>query len=195
MSDGAIRDQHKRCRSSCGKLKAAATWLMSGDRGSGKAVPVQTQSNTRFAFRDLTLAEAEAEIVGAAIDHELALTTALLTLAIDDFRSELAPDLRRIFYVVAGWYAKGQWSAEINRPRLERYFPNVWIDGLWCPSGVVSEYVEALCAAVTESNRLADNALTATRAWWSENPLAASERPVAHRVIPRPVSGPRGGVG
>ena len=155
---------------------------------------MQSQSTTRFSFRDLTLAEAEAEIVGAAIEHEHALAIALSVLAVDDFRSERAEDLRRIFYVLAGWYAKDQWDAGTNRDRLERYFPEVWIDGLWCPSGVVPEYVQALCAAVTESNRLADNAVAATRAWYSENPIQPSERPFAHRVIPRPATGPRGGV-
>ena len=151
---------------------------------------MQSQSTTRFFFRNLTLAEAEVELVGAAIDLEHALLTALETLAVDDFRSERAADLRRIFYVLAGWYAKGRWDPLTNRERLQRYSPDVWIDGLWCPSGVIPEYVRDLCRAVTESNRLADDAVAATRAWQEQNPIGVWGHPGAQR----PATGPRGGV-
>lgn len=137
-----------------------------------------------FSFRDLTLAEAECEIVGAAIDHEHALLTALRTLAVDDFRSEAAADLRRVFYVLAGWYARGEWDRWRNLERLAQLYPGL---DLWSPSAVLPEYVRALCLAVVESNRLADAAVGAVRDWRGRNPLAlASQSPVARRTPPRP---------
>ena len=139
-----------------------------------------------FSFRDLTLAQAEAEIVGAAIDHEHALLTALQVLPLDDFRSYRGADLRRIFYVLAGWYSKDTWDAPTNRDRLEHCFPTLPIDDYWCPSGTIPEYVRDLCQAVANSNRLADEAVAATRAWRDRNPLGGIDgRPVAKRPMPR----------
>lgn len=122
-------------------------------------------------FRDMTLIDAEAELVGAVIDHEHALLTALRLMPLDDFRSEHADELRRVFYVCAGWYDKGIWDRETNRERLALYFDDFWVDGLWCPWGAVPTYVEALCNAITASNGLLDDAVAATRRWRTENTL------------------------
>lgn len=132
-----------------------------------------------FTFRHLTLAEAEEQIVGGAIEHEHALVTALEVLPPDFFRSERADELRQVFYVVAGWYSRGEWDRKTNGERLERYFPCGWIDDLWWPWAVIPEYVRDLCEAVVESNRLADAAVTAARDWRERNPLARSEQEAA----------------
>ncbi len=143
------------------------------------------------AFRSYTHAEAEAELVGACIDHEHALLTALRTLPLDDFRSEQTEELRRVFYVLAGWYSKGLWDRDTNRERLALYFDDYWIDNLWCDWGVVPEYVSALCNAIKGSNDLLDEAVAAHYRLKHTNPLRDHRQPPPPPVVVAAPSPPR----
>lgn len=148
---------------------------------------------TGFTFRDLSLVEAEREAVGAAIDHEHALLIALSLLPLDDFRSEQAHDLRRVFYVLAGWHSQGRYDAGTNRERLTEYFDPFYLDDLWCPAGVLPEYTEALCAAIRDSNALLDEAIAVRRRWLDENPLRAHNHPHIQPSAPPAPAKQKGG--
>lgn len=141
---------------------------------------------TAPTFHDLSLRDAEAELVGACIDHEMALRIALILLPVDDFRSEAGYELRRVFYVLAGWLSKGIYDEETNRERLALYFPDLWLESIWCPFGAVDEYIEALCRAVVRSNQLFDSAVAARGEWLFNNPLMSSA------PVPPPAARPPG---
>ena len=126
---------------------------------------------TLDTFRTYTLRDAECELVGACIDHEVALLVALEELPLADFRSSEAYDLQRIFYVLAGWLERGTWDRLGNRERLAHYFDDYYLDGLWCPYGMIEAYVRTLCRAITGSNTLADEAVAAQHRRLFDNPL------------------------
>jgi hypothetical protein len=147
------------------------------------------------AFRAHSLVDAERELVAACIDHESALRIALDTLAVDDFRSHEAHELRQFFYVLAGWLAKGTYDGETNRDRLNELTGGDWAGWLewggllWCTYGVLPEYVQALCEAVTKSKSLMDGALEARRRWQYENPLFPDETAGGQRARPHEYRG------
>lgn len=146
-----------------------------------------------IGFKDYTLRDAEWEIVGACIEHEHALLTAMRYLPVDDFRSEIAEDLRRVFYVLVGMYTRHSYDPKTNRDRLELCFPDLDIDGMWCPFGTSERYVEELVQAVSESNRLADCAVEAARAWQDRNPLMRAGEGSPSLRAPRREQHKRGG--
>jgi hypothetical protein len=113
----------------------------------------------QISYSDLTLREQEAELVAACIDHEDALLTAISILPVDDFRSQEASDLRQVFYVLAGWYSSGTYDPETNRDSLALYFDEIYIDGLWCPFGVVKRYVRGLAQNIAAVYREQDEVI------------------------------------
>ena len=151
-------------------------------------------------FNDLTLREAEEEIVAACIESSDALEVALSILAVDDFRSEVAADLRIIFYTLASWYENGSFDPDENFNRLlllsEAQAGNnrdyeVWhgyLDMLFCPGTNVTGYVEELCRAVTHDKALADTATTAALAWRTQSNLQDN---ALARQTPPPSAPPR----
>lgn len=155
-------------------------------------------------FKDFTLRQAEEEIVGACIDHEHAMASSLRILSVDDFRSEVADDLRLIYYTLAGWYERGAYDPATNRERLldlaephdgnNRDLP-AWegcLDQLWCPWGTSEEYVETLCHVVTRYKRLADDTIEAIRQWNQDSILTRSGQVPPSPVAPR-LGPPKGG--
>lgn len=133
----------------------------------------------KFSFKDVPLLQMEHEITGAVIDHADALRIAVKHLRVDDFRSEDADELRRIFYCVVGWYANGNWHSFTNRERLDSY--GLENDHLWCPWGMIPEYVEALCDAITEANREDDAVLAAIRYRENNYPIQRTDRPATRQ--------------
>ena len=133
---------------------------------------------TDFSFLDLTLQDAEEELVGACIENQGALEMTLELLPLEPFRSPVAHELRRVFYVLAGWLALGAFDRETNRERLQRLMPDLagYLDDTWagggldCLCGAVPEYVEGLCLAIIEHNRRYDARLAAALAY-QEGPL------------------------
>lgn len=150
-----------------------------------------------FGFRDLTLREVEEELVGAAIDHEHALIELYGATRLTSFRSEQAYELNRIANVLFAWHGRGLYDPARNRDRLEKHFTPEYIHDLWCPAGVVPEYVAALCGALVKSYELFDDALYARIRWQTENPLAfspASPQPVRTGRPPDKKGGFVGGI-
>ena len=149
-------------------------------------------------LRDLTLYDAERWLVGACIDHELALLVALDRLPLHPFRSHRAQDLERLFYTVAGWFNLGRFDGMKNRERLGLLFHecNLAEEEVWCPWGVVPEFVEALCDALTKRMGLEAAALAATKRWRDEYPLEFWSEPDLGSALP-PVQDkkPRGTLG
>lgn len=141
-----------------------------------------------FSFRDLTLREVEEELVGAAIDHEAALIDLYGARQITSFRSEQAYELNQIANVLFAWHDKGCYSEERNRDRLEKHFDVHYIHDLWCPLGVIPEYVMALCEALTKSYALHDDAVAARIRLLNEHPFRP-ESPLP-AVRPRPKEPP-----
>ena len=140
----------------------------------GGAIPL-----SRFTFKDRTLLEMEQEIVGAAIENEDALRWALACLEVDDFRSQDAADLRQVFYVLIGWISKGEYDGTANRDRLDAY--GLAHEHLWSPLGMVPEYIEALCDAITSANQLDDLAIAAVQLRDDTYPISRTNGPA-----PRP---------
>ena len=124
--------------------------------------------------RDLTLYDAERWLVGACIDHELALLVALDRLPLHPFRSHRAQELERLFYTVAGWFDLGKFDGMKNRERLGLLFKecNLAEEEAWCPWGVVPEFVEALCDALTLTVELERTAIEANRQLHEDYPLS-----------------------
>lgn len=148
-------------------------------------------------LRDLSLAEAESQLVGAVIDHEHAMTLALARLPRDPFRSYRAEALSFLFYTCVCWYYDGTYDAWENRYRLEPLFHHlcerrglcVSEADVWCPWGAVPAYVEALIDALIKSKRLEDDAVAAVRRLAAEYPLSRFLEPLD--AAPAAASWPR----
>lgn len=142
-----------------------------------------------FSFRDLTRLEVEEELVAAAIDHEHALIELYGATRLRSFRSEQSYELNQIANVLFAWYGLGCYNTDRNRERLDKHFDPGYIHRLWCPLGVLPEYVNALCGALITSNELFDDAVTARIRWLNENPIANSPVP-PQPARPRPKEPP-----
>lgn len=170
-----------------------------GVRSVSATNATQPEGGTVLPFKDLSLREAEEEIVAACIESSDALEVCLGVLPVDDFRSEVAADLRIIFYTLAGWYENGTYNPDENFNRLlslsEASTNNnrdyeAWhglLDMLFCPGTNVPGYVEELCRAVTHDKALADAAVAAASAWRNETKLRDS----LARQTPPPSAPPR----
>src|SRR3990167_5766910 len=139
-------------------------------------------------LRDLTVYDAERWLVGACIDHEVALLVALDSLPLHPFRSHRAQELERLFYTVAGWFDIGKFDGMKNRDRLSLLFQEC---------NLAEE--EAWCDALTKRMGLEADALAATKRWrdeyplefWSEPDLRPAFPPPALRPIPRAKAKPK----
>ena len=143
-------------------------------------------------LRDLTLYDAERWLVGACIDHELALLVALDRLPLHPFRSHRAQELERLFYTVAGWFDLGKYDGMKNRGRLSLLFHecNLVEEEAWCPWAVVPPFVEALCGALTKRIGLEADALAATKPWRDEYPLEVWSETALWPATPPPAAPP-----
>ena len=126
---------------------------------------------TAFTFRDLSLREAEEESVAAAIDHEAALVSLYGTTRIRSFRSEAAYELNQIANVLFAWHDAGCYNPDRNRERLEKHFDPGYIDAIWCPAGMIIEYVDALCMALVQAETLESEAVAARIRLLNEAPF------------------------
>ena len=93
-----------------------------GDSLAGGGSSGAAKADSSFRLRELSLRQAEEELVGACIDREAALREALRGLAVEPFRSEAASVLGQVFYLLAGWLADGSYEESTNRDQLEAAF-------------------------------------------------------------------------
>jgi hypothetical protein len=135
-----------------------------------------------ITLRDLDLRAAEEELVSCCIDQELALAIALESLPLQPFKSELADELHRTFYVLTGWLSRSEYDGNRNRDRLEAVNKVLMRRGEeplllpdWCPWGVIPDYVEALCDALNTYYEFEDGAFTAWQSFLDKAPLAVSQ--------------------
>ena len=149
-------------------------------------------TTTPFTFHDLTLREAEEEIVGAAIDYEAALISLYGATRIRSFRCELAYELNQIANVLFAWHDRGLYDPEFNRERLEKHFDPGYIHQLWCPTGMFPEYTDALCMALIKAEGLFDEAVSAHIRLANEAPFRP-ESPLPARRPQKPPPRRKGG--
>lgn len=143
-----------------------------------------------FTFNDLTLRQAEEEIVGAAIEVEYALIALYGATRIRSFRSEQAYELNQIANVLFAWHDKGLYNPERNRDRLEKHFDPYYLDTLWSMGAWSPEYVDALCMALVKAETLEDEAVAARVRLLNEQPSRpAPPQPVRQR--PKEPSAPQ----
>lgn len=148
-----------------------------------------------FTFHDLTLREAEEEAVAAAIDYEYAMISLYGATRIRSFRSEQAYELNQIANVLFAWHDRGLYNVARNRERLEKHFDPGYINDLWCPAGMIPEYVDALCMALIKGEELQDEAVAARVRLLNENPFGpASPQPARTSRPPDRRGGFVGGV-
>lgn len=121
------------------------------------------------SFKPLTLLDAERELVGAAIDDADALRAICRILPPEFFRSHESAELRRLFYVVAGWLADESYDPDGNRDRLAAL--GIAASHCFCGPAAVTAYVEDLARAVEQHDRLWDRRVQAARAYYDRNPF------------------------
>lgn len=149
-----------------------------------------------FTFRELTLLDAERQLVGRCITDRAAVQASLEVLPLDCWRSEQGQDLARIFYALAGRLARGAYDSETNEDDLAvglAIFDTSrdledwthYLDGLWCPWTAVPEYLAGIVSALVDAYALHDGAVQAFRAYLEANPLTVSsdmEDDIYHRL-------------
>ena len=149
---------------------------------------------TDYRFREITLLQAERELVGAELDSRNGLTANLY------FHSERAEDLSRIHQELAALYREGKYKDSFikeghfvspNRHALTVLLPSLeWeIEQCWCPWYFNEGYVDALVSAIRQEHQLLDAAVEARRRWENQHPLKHDDD-----EIPMPRIATKGGV-
>lgn len=158
-------------------------------------------------FPDLTLAQAEGQLVGACIDSGVALTMTEGLLPEEGFRSRAAHDLNLVFFALLGWRERRAYDPRTNRerladlyliagPRASRQEWEGFIDSLWCPWWLVDDYVLSLARAVADHAAILSATLDALKSWRSR-PFTKDLGPASAPPATTSAVGPfrRGGTG
>lgn len=150
-----------------------------------------------ITFRDITLREAEGQLVHRCLTDEALLKTALHELPIDCWRTDNAFSV--IFYGLAGMSLRGAYDAETNEeymayamaclewtkdashrkgepvPPWVVYDWQLFLQDLWDGNTAVAEVSTALLADIIEKYRRQDEAIAAIRRDLYDSPFSTDE--------------------
>jgi len=136
-----------------------------------------------FSFKELSLLEAESQLVGRCLLDGEALHFAISRLPLDCWRSEQGEDLGVVFYALCGRYARGSFDPERNEDELALGLPSQdkaqrdeawwadWLDSLWCPWTAAPSYLAALVQSLADYYSLQNGLAEAYRRLLDDAPL------------------------